>query len=163
MRAAACGIVHANHDLTGEHVLHAQVPLVDFRVASRRGIQTVVILKPVEGQRPSRLSLGKGKTRREGIGERRKLRLKIIPGKWNRVGVAESRADKLKICRYIQAIVDSSPTPDHRFRVHRVSKTHAWGPIVAVYREIAVAGACKNSGAEEIARSVQRVRHTEIG
>ena len=48
MRAPACGVIHADRYSSRKKVLHAKVPLVDFRVARIGGAKAVVVREAPE-------------------------------------------------------------------------------------------------------------------
>src|SRR5579859_1155758 len=162
MCAAACGIVHTNHDLAGEQVLDAKIPLINFRVARGRGVQAVVIWFTVKRGWAGGFALREGKAIGKRIGQRGELRLKIVIRHDYVVGVAKCRAHELEVGGNVQAIVDAGAAANYGPWSESVSKTEARRDVVAVDRNIAIARTGEYRGAHQISRARQQILHPGI-
>src|SRR5579871_1469303 len=162
MRAAAGGVVDANHDLPGKQVLHAEIPLIDFRVASSPCVQAVVVRFTIKCEGAGRFPLRERKAVGKRIGQRGQPRLKIVRRHNYVVRVAKSSADKLEIRGDVQTVINTGASANYRLRIHGIGEAEAWSDVIAVDRNIAVSGTCKNRGANQIAGARQQILHSGV-
>src|SRR5215468_9440738 len=117
MRAAAAGVVYADHDLSWEQVLHTKVPLINLGVPRSCRVQAVVVRKTPQSESAVFWALGLRQAGGERIRKGCKLRLKVVLGEADGGRVAKGGAGELKIGRHVQAVIDSGTAADDRFGI----------------------------------------------
>ena len=163
MRASVGGIIYANYDLSRKKVLHAEIPLVDFRVARFACVQAVVIRQSPHRERTISTSLrfGQAGTRRKRIVERSELRLEIVFGEANGAAVSKCRSWKLKIRCDVQAIVNAGATANYSIRCEGICKADARCKIIAIRGNAAMTGTGELSCAKKAGIGTQNTRYID--
>ena len=113
MRAAICGVIHANHETAGKQPLHASAPLVDFRVSILLVAQIALVAEPPLRELSIRVPLRRRKAGRERVGQRRVLRLIEILREVDRSAFIICFSGILEIGSDIRSVVHPGASPDY--------------------------------------------------
>ena len=134
MRASVGGVVHAEHDLAGEHPLDSQIPHVNVGVSRRRRAQIVrVLITPVRKLAVLR-TLRTGKAPRKRIRQGRGLGGEIVVRKKQVRRLAERRAGILEVCSRAHSEIDARPATHHRLLIELVRETQPRPKVFPVGR-----------------------------
>src|SRR6266536_1435261 len=160
MRAAVRRVVHADHDLSREHVLNPEVPLIDLGIARRPSVQIAGITKsplchlavggPLRSRQTTRKWAGASGLYR-GRPETRDLLCEIVFVEMHNRRFREGRTGILEISGHVHAVKDSGATTQHGIGSELIGEAQTRSKIVSIHRRVAMAGAGKDARPSNLA------------